>query len=363
MNKEILDVLKSILKEGYEAYIVGGYVRDFLLGKKSNDVDIITNALPKEILNIFPNSKQNGNYGSLNMKSNFFNYDITTYRKELFYDHRRPVEFVYIENLLEDLPRRDFTINAICMNERKKIIDPLNGCADIKERVIRMIGDVHQKLCDDPLRILRAIRFATVLDFRLEERLKQEILENNCLILTLPYERILKELEYIFLSDCVLKGLKLLHECGIFKLLDIYVETIVPVRDISGIWAQLEYKRDFPFSKLQKNRIKAIKSILAYGKIDMKILYKYDYYVTLIAAEILHVSKKEVALLKKKMPIEKQKDLKITSMEILEVLNISPRELHHVYDFLVLAILDGLVENQKEKLKRYLRNEWVHNEY
>ena len=147
MEKNIKKILETLDSEGYQAYLVGGYVRDYLLGIASFDVDIATNALPKDIHRIFNSSKSN--YGSVNIKIDKLNVDITTYRKDLNYINRRPSTVKYINNLEEDLNRRDFTINAICMDKNGNIIDPLNGCLDLDKRLIKMIGDVDIKIQED----------------------------------------------------------------------------------------------------------------------------------------------------------------------------------------------------------------------
>ena len=185
MEKNIKKILETLENEGYQAYLVGGYVRDYLLGVTSFDVDIATDALPKDIHRIFNSSKNN--YGSVNIKVDKLNVDITTFRKDLNYVNRRPSKVVYINNLKEDLERRDFTINAICMNKNGKIIDLLNGCKDLDRRTIKMIGSIDVKLKEDPLRIMRAIRFACILDFKIEDELYEKIKEykNSIDVLTM----------------------------------------------------------------------------------------------------------------------------------------------------------------------------------
>ena len=197
MEKNIKKILETLENEGYQAYLVGGYVRDYLLGVTSFDVDIATDALPKDIHRIFNSSKNN--YGSVNIKVDKLNVDITTFRKDLNYVNRRPSKVVYINNLKEDLERRDFTINAICMNKNGKIIDLLNGCKDLDSRTIKMIGSIDVKLKEDPLRIMRAIRFACILDFKIEDELYEKIKEYSYLVGDLSKERIKNELDKIFI--------------------------------------------------------------------------------------------------------------------------------------------------------------------
>ena len=238
MEKNIVKILDTLNNSGYQAYLVGGFVRDYLLGINSFDVDIATDALPKDIHNIFNSNKSN--YGSVNIKIDKYNVDITTFRKDLNYVNRKPSTVIYIDNLEEDLKRRDFTINAICMDKNEKIIDPLDGCSDVRKRIIKIIGDIDLKLQEDPLRIMRAIRFACVLDFNIEEKLYEKIKEYNYLVNDLSKERIKSELEKILLSKNYMKGLKILDEVGISDILGIKYNDINYVDDLLGMWAQIE---------------------------------------------------------------------------------------------------------------------------
>ena len=255
MDKIIKNVLKKLESNGFEAYIVGGYVRDLLVGNISYDIDICTNALPKDLHNIFPLNNGSNTYGGFNLKIKKYNVDITTYREEIKYENRKPIEIKYINNLVKDLERRDFTINSICMNYHGKIIDLIGGVDDINNRIIRMIGNIDKKLEEDPLRILRAIRFSAILDFRIEEELSNKLKENVFLIKFLSDIRIKNELNKILISENYKRGLKLLEEYNILKLLEISYDDIVYVNDINGMWAQLHYKKDFAFTNQEKENI------------------------------------------------------------------------------------------------------------
>ena len=169
MMEHALKILKELTSKSYKAYIVGGFVRDYLLGIESNDIDITTNATPKEIKEIFnDNCLPNDDYGSVVVLKNGVHFEITTFRKEFDYvDNRRPLEVKYVNDLYTDLLRRDFVINTLCMDDNGKIIDYLGGQIDLEKRIIRCVGDSYVKFSEDSLRILRAIRFATILDFEL----------------------------------------------------------------------------------------------------------------------------------------------------------------------------------------------------
>jgi len=198
LNKVIKNVLTTIENNGYEAYLIGGYVRDLLVGKSTYDIDICTNATPKDLINIFPKSSTK-NLGGIDFKIKEYHFEITTYRKEIKYKNRKPIEYNYINNLLEDLERRDFTINAICMNSKGEIIDLINGTKDISNMSVRMINNPEEKIKEDPLRILRAIRIATTLNFTLEKTLYKAIKDNYNEVSKLSSTRIKEELDKILL--------------------------------------------------------------------------------------------------------------------------------------------------------------------
>ena len=253
MKKIIKNILKTLEDNGYEAYLVGGFIRDKLLHIKSYDVDICTNAKPEDLEKLF-NIKVN-DYGSLSFKINKYSIDITTFRKELEYVKRKPTKLVYVDTLEEDIKRRDFTINAICMNSKGKIIDLVGGLDDIHNKIVRMIGDTSSKLQEDPLRILRAIRIATILDFKIEDNLLQSIKDNNKLVLTLSPYRKRSELDKILSSKNFKKGLELLKDTDILSLLQISYDNIKYTKNILGMYAQLNIGCDLEFTKEEKRNI------------------------------------------------------------------------------------------------------------
>lgn len=200
--KKIVDIFRE---EGYEIYYVGGYVRDLLLNKTPHDIDMVTNATPDIIEKIL--SKHNilsfdiggKKFGTINVSFNNFKYEITTYRKENNYsDNRHPEEVVFIHNLNDDLSRRDFTMNAIAFDPRiNTFIDPFMGIEDIKNKMIRMVGDPSKRIKEDPLRILRAIRFSIQYGFTIEEKTAEAIHENIDLLKSISRERKTEELRKI----------------------------------------------------------------------------------------------------------------------------------------------------------------------
>ncbi len=361
MNNVIKEVLKKINEAGYEAYIVGGYVRDFLLGDFSNDIDICTNGTIKELLNIF-NGKVN-DCGSLNLKVNDFNIDITTFREESSYKNRRPTNIIYIEDLENDLKRRDFTINAICMNKEGKIIDYLNGVNDLHKGVVKAIGDPLKKLKDDPLRILRAIRFATILNFDIDESLNKAIFEVASLIKSLSYYRIKNEISKILLSVNYQIGLDLLKKYQLTDYLNISYKHLVYTKDLCGMWAQIDYPDCFPFTKNEKNTIVKLREILNTGFINKEIIYKYGLYLSLVAGEILGIDVNFIYSLHHNMPINVRKDLNITYLEIVDILNVEPSSfVKEIENDLVCEVLNERINNSFEEIREFLvdnKERWI----
>lgn len=352
MDKIIKCVLDKINKQGFEAYVIGGYVRDFLLGIKSYDIDICTSALPKDIHLLF--NICSNNYGGANLKLSKYNIDITTYRKEGSYKNRHPEEVNYVTDLKTDLERRDFTINAIVMDKNDKVIDLLNGVEDLNKRIIKMIGDPNLKLKEDPLRILRAIRFATVLDFQIDEELYNALKVNSSLVTTLSGEKIRSELDKIFRSPNFQKGLNLLDELEISEIIGIDYNDVNYTRDLMGMYSQIKVA-NIPFTNNEKSNIIKITEIVKHGNVDYETLFKYGLYINTVAGMILNIEIKKINQMYKKMPIKDRSDIAITGNEIISILNISPGKIiNDIFNELIREILKGRLKNKKGDIKKYL---------
>lgn len=353
MEKQIKKILDILENNNYEAFLVGGYVRDTLLGRTTYDVDICTNALPKDIVGLFNSFKSN--YGSVNLKVDKYNIDITTYRKDICYVKRHPSKIMYNVTLEEDVKRRDFTINAICMDKVGKVIDLVKGIDDLNNRVIRMIGDnIKDRLVEDPLRIMRAIRFATVLDFDIEANLYQALKDNCDLVASLSKMRIKSELDKILLSKNFQKGLDIMQDCGINKILEIEYDNINFVDDLNGMWAQIKVK-DIPFTNNEKSNIIKITEIVNGGKINEEVLFNYGLYESIVAGMILNINSSTINKMYKKMPIKTREDINITSKEIKEILG-SGKVIGDTYQELIKVILHGKLKNKNKNIKEYLMN-------
>lgn len=363
MLKDALKLLNRIEDNGYKAYIIGGFVRDYVLGINSDDVDIATNATPKEIMEMFPNSVlPKEEYGSVTLYLKSDRYEITTFRKEIKYiNNRKPIEIEYISSLIEDLKRRDFRMNTLCIDKNGKILDFFDGKKDIENKIINTVGNSYDKFSQDSLRILRAIRFATILNFSLSNEVKSAIIENKHLLKMLSYNRKKQELDKIFLSNNARYGVDLLLELGLDQELEIYnLDKINLCNDIISIWASLDlndkYKQEF--SSSEKAIIKDVKEVLKIGITDYS-LYKYGLYANQIAANILGVDKSRVVGIYEQLPIKSRKDIDINSSDIERVLNIKPGPVYkQIYEQLTNDIINKKVENNKDKIEEYLINNY-----
>lgn len=229
--KEVQSVLEKLKKSGFEAYAVGGCVRDFLRGLKPKDWDVCTKAKPEEIQKIFPKSFYENNFGTVTVqvkskKAALREIQITTYRiDEKYTDKRHPDKVRFTNNLREDLARRDFTINAMALEKTAdnkqqttyNIIDYFNGQKDLKNKIIRAVGEPEERFNEDALRMLRAVRFAVELDFQIEPKTFKAIQRNAGWLQAMAKERIRDELIKIIMSGKPEEGIELLKEAGLLK--------------------------------------------------------------------------------------------------------------------------------------------------
>lgn len=231
----VQEIFDKFQKAGFEIYVVGGSVRDILLKREVSDWDFTTNAAPEQILKLFPKGFYDNKFGTVGIShpSSKFPYEITTFRKEIGYsDRRHPDRVVWGQKIEEDLARRDFTINAIALlpparrDQGKpskdkppcELIDPFKGQKDLRAKLVRAVGDPHQRFAEDALRLMRAIRIATQLGFEIEEKTFQAIKDNASLINKIAAERVRDELIKILSTNhpadgfMLLKNSALLHE-------------------------------------------------------------------------------------------------------------------------------------------------------
>ena len=354
MLETALKVLNIIEDNSYEAYIVGGFVRDYVMGIKSNDVDITTNARPKGLIKIFPNANiDNEVYGSVTVYLNNIRFEITTYRDDGNYlDNRHPDTINYVNDLKTDLKRRDFTINTICMDRAGNIVDLLSCRSDIDNKIIKTVINPLESFKIDSLRILRAIRFATTLDFELDKEVKEAIIQSKYLLKDLSINRKKEELDKIFSSPNIEKGIMLIKELGLIDVLFLEnINKIKPCSQVIGIWTMLEVDDIYPFTRNELNLIKDIRNAIKNNPLAYTTLYYYDLYPCIVAGEIIGISKKEIMDNYNSMPIHKRGDIVVDSYDLIDYLNIEDGPImSKLWKELELNILNLEISNTKEDL-------------
>ncbi len=221
--KYVENIINRLEEKGFNAYIVGGSVRDILLRRIPKDYDVTTDAIPDEILQTFKDYitlEVGKKFGTVVVVQDEGSVEVTTFRFDGKYlDGRRPEKVYFSKNLLDDLSRRDFTINSMAYNKDIELIDYFNGIDDLEKKLIKTVGNPKERFSEDYLRIIRAIRFATELDFSIEEKTYEACKEYGKLISNISMERIRDELTKILISPQPSKGIKLLHETGILDII------------------------------------------------------------------------------------------------------------------------------------------------
>ncbi len=358
MFEKAIEVLKLIEKKGFKAYIVGGYVRDIYLSLASSDIDIATSATPKDLVKIFKkNVSIDEKYGSTKLNYKNYWFDITTFRRDIKYkDNRKPTEIEYVDTIGEDLNRRDFTINTLYMDKDGNIIDVFDAKKDINNKVIRSVGNADEKLKEDSLRILRAIRFATVLNFKIDKELEHAIKKNISNIKDLSFHRKKEELNYIFRSNNYEYGLSLIHKYKLDKYLEISkLKKLKQTSDVLGMWAQISYSDEYPFSRLERETIGKIREMLIYNKIDSYSLYKYGILISLTVGEILGIDKKKVLKDYEDLKIHSENDIVLNNLDIANILKTEPsHRTREILNDIEYKILSNKLKNDKKELREYI---------
>ena len=346
------EIVNELIKNGYEAYVVGGYVRDFLLGINSTDIDICTNASVEEVSKIFKDKgKVFKDFMSFHMEENGYTYNITTYRKEGKYKKNKPIEIKKAKDLKTDLQRRDFTINTFAIDKNGKLIDLLGAKKDLDSKIIKVVGDTNKKLTEDKTRILRAIRFSCSLDFELDNDIVEFISKHSSYLNEVSKEYKRKELDRIFESQNIDKFIFIVKRFEITKYFDIKFDYIVKAYNKYGIWAQIE--TDLPFTKKEKGIIDDIKSIVERRDIHFSDFMQYNNDVIYNAALILNLGDK-VKAMEEMINLNSIIDLDVTPDLFLRYCDI--KDIKRAYRLVERSIMEGILENNSREIELFLRN-------
>lgn len=332
-----INILEKFNEAGYEAYFVGGCVRDYLLNDDFSDIDITTNALPDEVKKIFRKSIDTGiQHGTVTILINGDSFEVTTFRTEDDYiDHRTPEKVEFVSDLKEDLDRRDFTINAMALDSKGELYDYHCGEKDLRNKIIKTVNNPNERFFEDALRMLRAFRFSSKLGFEIEENTLKAIKNNAELIRFVSIERIVNEFRKLLTGKGNKRSLELLLDSKLNNYIP-FLDEISKIIDFSNYnFCQSLYIlskiNDISFEKLKELKLsnKEIKQVKIYEKINKDfisnipleiILYNYDIEdVTFIASYSKYYDMEDIE--KIKLPIESFNDIAITSMEIISIID------------------------------------------
>lgn len=385
--KEANTILDTLQKNGFEAYYVGGSVRDYLMDVSIGDIDITTNALPEDIQNIFPRTIDVGvEHGTVIVVINKTPFEVTTYRTETTYsDYRRPDSVSFTTSIKEDLARRDFTMNAVAMDRMFKIYDPYNGQLSIKNKEIVTVGDPYERFNEDALRMLRAIRFVSQLDFKLNESTFNGIVKLASNVQYISVERIVQELKKLYSGVNVSHAKSLLIHSKILKFIPYYkklniddikktnVHSLINEIIIQQILNENNhFKNELKLSNDEKNNIKNSLSFyndLGENESPIILAYNYNEHIILNLKNIISENNflnqqylnqiDDILLEKKRLKIRSKKDLAVNGNDLMKTLNRHGGPwLKEVLSEIERNVLFNKLDNNYESII-----EWVNDEY
>ncbi len=373
-------MLRKFGDNGYEAYLVGGCVRDFLLGKKPDDYDITTSALPEETMAAFASDRvipTGLKHGTVTVLYDGVTAEITTYRTETTYtDGRHPDKVEFSRNIKDDLCRRDFTVNAMAMGFDGNIIDLYGGRRDLETKVIRAVGNPKERFCEDALRILRAFRFASKLDFDIEKETLDAAVALAPRLSLVSRERIFAELEKLICGKAAGKILRIMHENKVFDCifdkpqinlaaLD-YIDRISPFAHTRFAALFLYDERINEHAKSLKPSNEFVTSIKNITECKLpkeydnptlrRVLSKYKHFAIdrATAENRGEIGNKlfEIFDMENCFSVS---DLDISGTDIERATSRRGREIGEALKLLLLAVFDEKVENNKAALTEYLK--------
>lgn len=370
-------VLEKLKRNNFEAYYVGGCVRDHLLNLPINDIDVTTSATPSEVLKLFGRSKPTGiKYGTVTVYHESLNIEVTTFREEGNYlDYRRPEEVTLTLDKESDVQRRDFTMNGLLMDEYFNVYDYVGGQEDIKNKIIRAIGNPEERFHEDALRLLRAVYFQSKLGFTIEEHTLNAMKHHSELIKHLPNERVLNEILKIIQGEHQLSALKTLEHTHLHTYLpglskgieymnkhvqeNIYTDTFF----VLCFSLNKRVPNEWKFSNVHKNKYqKAVELVKSNTKIDELVLYKYGLEISILANRVMFYLKRspnlasEIKKLNDNLLIKSVTDLAIKGHEILAITDKKQGSwLRELLDELVVKVIKKELKNDQQTLLEYCK--------
>ena len=372
--KTAIKVMRVLQDAGYEAYMVGGAVRDYIIGKDPHDIDVATSAAPHLVKDLFARTVDTGiQHGTVLVLIESYGIEVTTFRTDGIYsDNRRPESVEFVKSLTEDLRRRDFTINAMAMTEEMQVIDPFGGQEDLKKHLIRAVGDPDQRFKEDALRMLRAIRFTSQLDFTICPKTLASIKRHAGLIRFVAIERIKIEIDKILFNEHTERSMDYMVTTGLLNylpagnLFSVDWGSYDPIGNSTSGWVYMLYKTDsnfksiagYKFSNEEKRLIKGALKAVRLEIWDEWTYYSYTVGQLQIAADILGL---DVDILEKKqdLPIHSLAEIKIKGNDLIQWSGHKQGPwIKHCLEQLEKEIVYGRLKNNREIIKDWFLHEY-----
>lgn len=378
-------IIETLKKAGFEAYFVGGAVRDYVMLRSIHDVDITTNAKPADVERLFNQTIDVGKeHGTIVVLIHRTPFEVTTYRTETSYtDYRRPDQIMFTAQLEEDLRRRDFTMNAMAMSEDYTVHDPYNGIQSIKERTIQTVGEARERFSEDALRMLRAIRFMSTLKFTLSADTSAAITAHKETLFYVAIERIIVELRKMYHGENIEAAKTTLENTGLIKYIPFFKEikqplTATSVTDmVDEIFLQIHFNQSLMKFlnelKLPNNDKRVIKNMLQLltdlnqGINSVKIAFDYERIILKKLAGIDRcnniINDARAVLLQKAiqaqpaLPIHSRQDLNVDGKVLMEVFNLKGGPwIKALLSILEEAVLFNQLQNDQDELIEWVRS-------
>ncbi|WP_249871847.1 CCA tRNA nucleotidyltransferase [Oceanobacillus saliphilus] len=381
-------VLEYIEKHNHKAYFVGGCVRDLLLNRPLGDIDIATSAPPEYIQEIFPKVIPVGiEHGTVIVRYEKESYEVTTFRMDGNYsDKRHPDTVEFIDDINKDLERRDFTINALAMNLHGEVIDLFGGRNDIDKKMIRTVGNGYERFTEDPLRIIRALRFSSQLGFDIHPDTFKQMKDLRKEIESLAVERITNEFTKLFAGEYVANGIRYLKKLGIEKFLPVFSDfpdlinqipsAIKPLQSFGECIALFnilkpeitvsEWVRKWKCSN--KTKLEAIQLLQAYDQyksngIDSWLVYQlssefYDGFCRLLdILEQTDITIHHMNAIENELEIREKSELAINGYDLIELFPARQKGpwLHQLIKRIEKEVVSGNLNNTKSEIKDWIK--------
>lgn len=388
---EAYKVIEKLEKAGFEAYVVGGAVRDFVRNMRANDVDVTTNATPNEVKQLFPHTIDVGIQHGTVLVVLKETVEVTTYRSEATYsDFRRPDAVIFVRTLQEDLQRRDFTMNAMALSKSDELIDYFGGRDDIEKEIIQAVGDPHKRFSEDALRMLRAVRFSAQLNFSLHINTLKAIQSLHHLIAHVSMERVKVELEKIWASNYVAKGMDLFvtsrlaenfqgdwktnkQSWGTFSSFNnnangwAFFALLQPHTEVNSLLTL--YKCSNAEKMHVRNVLQAVDQLKKgywtpydFFQFDVEVLIPAANYAEQLLNMEVPYTVEQIEQAKAFLPISSVKEIVINGNDLMEWTKIKRGPwIREVLEKIIVLIVNGQLVNDREQIKQWILHESIIN--